>query len=200
MIALPAPRRRGYLAAPAVLRMEWAHKSFAAGVPGCRARVHVLRGVKLALRPSEFVAITGAEGTGKTTLLLCAAGLMRAELGIVRWGAEARDPAMREYAIATSMETPHAALLCIDEVDDWDGLALSLAGTLASGAAVLAAGRDPVRAAGRDPVRAAAAGARVLLLRDGRLDPFAGGTVARAAARRVAECDRRSVDPVARRA
>jgi hypothetical protein len=117
---------------------------------------------------------------------------MRAELGIVRWGAEARDPAMREYAIATSMETPHAALLCIDEVDDWDGLALSLAGTLASGAAVLAAGRDPVRAA--------AAGARVLLLRDGRLDPFAGGTVARAAARRVAECDRRSVDPVARRA
>jgi ABC-type sugar transport system ATPase subunit len=192
MIALPAPRRRGYLAAPAVLRMEWAHKSFAAGVPGCRARVHVLRGVKLALRPSEFVAITGAEGTGKTTLLLCAAGLMRAELGIVRWGAEARDPAMREYAIATSMETPHAALLCIDEVDDWDGLALSLAGTLASGAAVLAAGRDPVRAA--------AAGARVLLLRDGRLDPFAGGTVARAAARRVAECDRRSVDPVARRA
>jgi energy-coupling factor transporter ATP-binding protein EcfA2 len=192
MIALPAPRRRGYLAAPAVLRMEWAHKSFAAGVPGCRARVHVLRGVKLALRPSEFVAITGAEGTGKTTLLLCAAGLMRAELGIVRWGAEARDAAMREYAIATSMETPHAALLCIDEVDDWDGLALSLAGTLASGAAVLAAGRDPVRAA--------AAGARVLLLRDGRLDPFAGGTVARAAARRVAECDRRSVDPVARRA
>lgn len=192
MIALPAPRRRGYLAAPAVLRMEWAHKSFAAGVPGCRARVHVLRGVKLALRPSEFVAITGAKGTGKTTLLLCAAGLMRAELGIVRWGAEARDPAMREYAIATSMETPHAALLCIDEVDDWDGLALSLAGTLASGAAVLAAGRDPVRAA--------AAGARVLLLRDGRLDPFAGGTVARAAARRVAECDRRSVDPVARRA
>jgi ABC-type uncharacterized transport system ATPase subunit len=152
----------------------------------------VLRGVKLALRPSEFVAITGAEGTGKTTLLLCAAGLMRAELGIVRWGAEARDPAMREYAIATSMETPHAALLCIDEVDDWDGLALSLAGTLASGAAVLAAGRDPVRAA--------AAGARVLLLRDGRLDPFAGGTVARAAARRVAECDRRSVDPVTRRA
>jgi ABC-type sugar transport system ATPase subunit len=192
MIALPAPRRRGYLAAPAVLRMEWAHKSFAAGVPGCRARVHVLRGVKLALRPSEFVAITGAEGTGKTTLLLCAAGLMRAEPGIVRWGAEARDPAMREYAIATSMETPHAALLCIDEVDDWDGLALSLAGTLASGAAVLAAGRDPVRAA--------AAGARVLLLRDGRLDPFAGGTVARAAARRVAECDRRSVDPVTRRA
>jgi energy-coupling factor transporter ATP-binding protein EcfA2 len=192
MIALPAPRRRGYLAAPAVLRMEWAHKSFAAGVPGCRARVHVLRGVKLALRPSEFVAITGAEGTGKTTLLLCAAGLMRAELGIVRWGAEARDAAMREYAIATSMETPHAALLCIDEVDDWDGLALSLAGTLASGAAVLAAGRDPVRAA--------AAGARVLLLRDGRLDPFAGGTVARAAARRVAECDRRSVDPVTRRA
>jgi ABC-type uncharacterized transport system ATPase subunit len=192
MIALPAPRRRGYLAAPAVLRMEWAHKSFAAGVPGCRARVHVLRGVKLALRPSEFVAITGAEGTGKTALLLCAAGLMRAELGIVRWGAEARDPAMREYAIATSMETPHAALLCIDEVDDWDGLALSLAGTLASGAAVLAAGRDPVRAA--------AAGARVLLLRDGRLDPFAGATVARAAARRVAECDRRSVDPVTRRA
>jgi ABC-type sugar transport system ATPase subunit len=192
MIALPAPRRRGYLAAPAVLRMEWAHKSFAAGVPGCCARVHVLRGVKLALRPSEFVAITGAEGTGKTTLLLCAAGLMRAELGIVRWGAEARDAAMREYAIATSMETPHAALLCIDEVDDWDGLALSLAGTLASGAAVLAAGRDPVRAA--------AAGARVLLLRDGRLDPFAGGTVARAAARRVAECDRRSVDPVTRRA
>ncbi len=192
MIAPPAPRRRGFSAAPAVLRMEWVHKSFAAGVPGCSARVQVLRGVKLAVRPAELVAITGPDGAGKSALLLCAAGLVRAELGTVRWSPDARDAARRMYATAAMVHAEHAALLCIDDVDDWDAVGRAVAGSCARGAAVLAAGRDPARAA--------AAGARVLILRDGRLEPFTARAVARAPARRVAERDRRSVDPVGRRA
>jgi len=188
----PAHRRRGFRAAPAVLRMEWAHKSFAAGVPGCSVCARVLRGVKLAVRPAEFVAIAGGAGAGKTTLLLCAAGLMRAELGAVRWGLNAGPPVQRVYATAASMPATHPALLCIDDVRDWPAVCRAVARARSLGAAVVAAGRDPALAA--------AAGARVFILRDGRLEPFTARLAARLPAHRVAERARRSVDPVARRA
>jgi ABC-type hemin transport system ATPase subunit len=167
-MSVASPARRWTGAAPAVLRFEWVHKSVAAGVPGCSARIRVLSGVKLSVRSGELVAIAGGAGSGKSTLMLCAQGLMRPDLGSVR--------------------RSRAELLCLDDAPDL----AELARAAARGAAVLAAVRDPTCAI--------EVGARVFLLRDGRLAPLSAAPVARDRSRRVAERDRRSVDPFARRA
>jgi heme exporter protein A len=46
---------------------------------------HVLRGVSLALHPGELLQVAGPNGTGKTTLLRVACGLLRPEQGRVAW-------------------------------------------------------------------------------------------------------------------
>jgi len=46
---------------------------------------HVLRGVSLALDPGELLQVAGPNGTGKTTLLRVACGLLRPEQGRVAW-------------------------------------------------------------------------------------------------------------------
>ncbi len=46
---------------------------------------HVLKGVSLELNPRELLHITGPNGTGKTTLLRVASGLLRPEQGSVAW-------------------------------------------------------------------------------------------------------------------
>jgi len=45
----------------------------------------VLRGVNLAIIAGECVVLRGDNGTGKTTLLRCLAGLVRPDAGYVRW-------------------------------------------------------------------------------------------------------------------
>jgi heme exporter protein A len=56
----------------------------------------VLRGVTLALRRGERVAILGANGAGKTTLLRVAAGLARPRSGSVVWfGGQSHHAAVR---------------------------------------------------------------------------------------------------------
>jgi heme exporter protein A len=47
---------------------------------------HVLRGVSLELEPGELLQVAGPNGTGKTTLLRVACGLLRPEQGRVAWG------------------------------------------------------------------------------------------------------------------
>ena len=49
-------------------------------------RVEVLRGVSLALKPAEVIAILGPSGSGKSTLLHLLAGLDRVERGEIYWG------------------------------------------------------------------------------------------------------------------
>jgi len=51
-----------------------------------RGERHVLRGVGFALAPGECLALRGANGAGKTSLLRTLAGLMYPEEGAVRWG------------------------------------------------------------------------------------------------------------------
>jgi len=50
-----------------------------------RGERHVLKGVSLALAPHELLHVTGPNGTGKTTLLRVACGLLRPEQGRVAW-------------------------------------------------------------------------------------------------------------------
>jgi ABC-type ATPase involved in cell division len=60
-------------------------KSFRAGAAGCSARVSVLRDLDLALWPGEIVALEGSRGSGRSTLLECAAGLRTPDAGSIFW-------------------------------------------------------------------------------------------------------------------
>ena len=61
-----------------LVRIEDAHKSYGAN--------HVLRGVSLAVHPGEVVAVIGASGGGKSTLLRCATLLERFDAGSLLYG------------------------------------------------------------------------------------------------------------------
>jgi heme exporter protein A len=66
---------------------------------------HVLRGVSLRLDAGELVHVRGPNGTGKTTLLRVASGLLRPEQGKVTWDGRAimdtRSEYQRELAFAS---------------------------------------------------------------------------------------------------
>ena len=74
-------------------------KSFRAGAAGCSARVSVLRDLHLALWPGEIVALTGPHASGRSTLLACAAGVLKPDAGSVLWlGSRAALPGVVAYA------------------------------------------------------------------------------------------------------
>ena len=77
------------------LALRGISKSYSAGIRGCSATVHVLRDLDLDLSCSEIVAVRAAPAAGKTTLLMCAAGLLRPDRGTVSWfaGPPRRDAA-----------------------------------------------------------------------------------------------------------
>jgi ABC-type multidrug transport system ATPase subunit len=83
-------------------------KSYEAGVRGCAATVRVLRDVDLDVAAGEIVAISAAPSAGKTTLLMCAAGLLRPDRGSVSWfGAPPRrDMSSRPDGIAFTSDRP----------------------------------------------------------------------------------------------
>jgi ABC-type cobalamin/Fe3+-siderophores transport system ATPase subunit len=60
-------------------------KCFRAGAQGCSALVTVIRDLDLALWPGEIVAIEGERGSGRSTLLACAAGLLHPDAGSIFW-------------------------------------------------------------------------------------------------------------------
>jgi len=68
-----------------ILKAEGIHKSYRMGA----TKVTVLKGVDLAVKKGEFVAIIGASGSGKSTLLHILGALDRPDKGLVKF--EGRD-------------------------------------------------------------------------------------------------------------
>jgi heme exporter protein A len=69
---------------------------------------HVLKGVSLSLNPRELLHVSGPNGTGKTTLLRVACGLLRPEQGRVAWlgRAIASERAEFQRALAYAAHEP----------------------------------------------------------------------------------------------
>jgi ABC-type multidrug transport system ATPase subunit len=68
-----------------VLSLQGVTKRYQAGVAGCFATVDVLRAVHLDVAEGEVLGLVGPVRSGKTTLMLCAAGLLRPDAGRVIW-------------------------------------------------------------------------------------------------------------------
>jgi ABC-2 type transport system ATP-binding protein len=63
-------------------------KTFRSGPKGRTMMVHALRGVSVEIGRGEIVGLVGPARAGKSTFLLCAAGLVRGEAGTVNWFGE----------------------------------------------------------------------------------------------------------------
>ncbi len=75
-----------------ILRAEGLYKSYRMGA----ADVSVLKGVDLAVKKGEFIAIVGASGSGKSTLLHILGALDRPDKGVVKF--EGRDLSRISYS------------------------------------------------------------------------------------------------------
>jgi nitrate/nitrite transport system ATP-binding protein len=69
------------------------------GVSKAFGQRHVLQGVSLAIEQGEFVAVVGTMGSGKSTLVAIASGLLPADDGQVRIGGELLTGFRRDAAI-----------------------------------------------------------------------------------------------------
>jgi heme exporter protein A len=71
---------------------------------------HVLRGVSFAVGAGELLHVSGANGTGKTTLLRVVSGLLRPEQGAVIWRGTAIASSRIEYQSALAYGSHEPAL------------------------------------------------------------------------------------------
>lgn len=78
----------GYSDQMPLLELRSLRKSFFSGSPRSPRRVDGLLGADLDVDQGEILGIVGRESSGKTTLLLCAAGLLRRDGGTIRWHGE----------------------------------------------------------------------------------------------------------------
>jgi ABC-type lipoprotein export system ATPase subunit len=63
-----------------MLEIQQVHKTFHSG---SKPKVHAIRNVSLSVHAGQFVALRGASGCGKTTLLLMAGGLLAPDKGTI---------------------------------------------------------------------------------------------------------------------
>ena len=80
------------------------------GVHVWRGDRHVLKGVSLQVAPRRLLHISGPNGTGKTTLLRVACGLLRPEQGQVSWGGKSISSIRPEYQAALAYASHEPAL------------------------------------------------------------------------------------------
>lgn len=162
---------------PIALELRAITKRYVAGAGSCSIRADVLRGVDLTVHAGESLAVIGTVASGKSTLLLCAAGLLRPDAGVVRWfdDVSASSAALRSTfyfagsragRLARRLPSARPHLHLIDAIEQLDPSRLARLGTwvsrrCAAGDAVIVTSRDRSRAAFAD---------RVLVMRNGRLE------------------------------
>jgi heme exporter protein A len=71
---------------------------------------HVLKGVSLQLGAGEVLHVSGPNGTGKTTLLRVACGLLRPEQGTVAWLGQSITAVRTDYQAAMAYASHEPAL------------------------------------------------------------------------------------------
>ena len=110
------------------LALRGISKSYSAGIRGCSATVHVLRDLDLDLSSSEIVALRAAPAAGKTTLLMCAAGLLRPDRGTVAWfGCPPRRDAATPVGISYVSDRPFPyAFLSVREAVEYAAIVRDL--------------------------------------------------------------------------
>jgi ABC-type Mn2+/Zn2+ transport system ATPase subunit len=103
----------------AALAIRSLAKRYQVGVPGCSATVEVLRGVNLLVGRGELVEVAGPVASGKSTLLLCAAGLLRPDRGRITWFGVSTVgvPPVAAYVAAECF--PRAAATVREHVNEW---------------------------------------------------------------------------------
>ena len=149
------------------------HKQFTAGVGSCLATNSVLRGVDLELDRGEVAAIVGQSGSGRSTLLLCVAGLLAADEGIIRrFGDASREAASRCTSHYLSCEQLWRGLaapsgtLHLADLGDFPALQLA---RLRRGLVELGRRGDAALIVADSVDLARHLAARILVLREGRL-------------------------------
>ena len=83
-----------------VLTVRALRKSFARGLARAHGRTFALWDVDLTVALGEVLCIAGDEGAGKTALVQCAAGLLRADDGAIRWFGDAIVPGVIPPGVA----------------------------------------------------------------------------------------------------
>lgn len=100
---------------PHLLGIRALSKTYEAGLRGCTATARALDGIHLHVDRGEVVAIVGGPSAGKTTLLLCASGLLTADAGTI-------DPvcSVDGRVTRTTYYRDPVHLRVADDVDPWD--------------------------------------------------------------------------------
>jgi energy-coupling factor transporter ATP-binding protein EcfA2 len=129
------------------IRLSEIAKQFVAGTEGCRASVTALEGASVDIRGGEILLLCGPPGSGKTTLMLCAAGLLHFDGGEVERGIRRvmyRDLGRGDATVGRWPQRGAILLDACDAISVSAGTSVrpAIADALASGSAIVLAGRD----------------------------------------------------------
>ena len=110
------------------LALRGVSKTFSTGIRGCSATVRVLHDLDLDVCAGEIVAVHAVPAAGTTTLLMCAAGLLRPDRGSISWfGSNARRDRSAPEGIAYVSDRPFPyAFLSVQEAVEYAAIARDL--------------------------------------------------------------------------